>query len=76
MKRPITLLLALTLGFTAFSPKTHTTEQPKTAEVSPVKAKKFGGLALYTVRDAMGKDPKGTLKAVADAGYTYVEAAG
>ena len=27
-----------------------------------------GGLALYTVRDEMSKDPKGTLKAVADAG--------
>ena len=38
--------------------------------------KKFGGLALYTVRDDMGKDAKATLKAVADAGYKYVEAAG
>ena len=37
---------------------------------------KFGGLALYTVRDDMGKDAKATLKAVADAGYKYVEAAG
>ena len=37
---------------------------------------KFGGLALYTVRDAMAKDPLTTLKAVADAGYTYFEAAG
>ena len=37
---------------------------------------KFGGLALYTVRDDMAKDAKATLKAVADAGYKYVEAAG
>ena len=36
----------------------------------------FGGLALYTVRDNMGKDPKTTLKKVADAGYAYIEAAG
>jgi sugar phosphate isomerase/epimerase len=36
----------------------------------------FGGLALYTVRDEMAKDPAATLKAVADAGYAYVEAAG
>ncbi len=36
----------------------------------------FGGLALYTVRDAMKADAKGTLKAVADAGYTSIEAAG
>ncbi len=38
--------------------------------------KNFGGLALYTVRDAMGKDAKTTLKAVADAGYSNIEAAG
>jgi sugar phosphate isomerase/epimerase len=63
------LLLALALGFTAFLPKS---ENPAT-EITP--AKKFGGLALYTVRDAMSKDPKGTLKAVADAGYAYVESA-
>ena len=37
---------------------------------------KFGGLALYTVRDAMEKNPKKTLQAVSDAGYGYIEAAG
>lgn len=37
---------------------------------------KFGGLALYTVRDNMSKDAEGTLKAVAEAGYTYIESAG
>jgi sugar phosphate isomerase/epimerase len=36
----------------------------------------FGGLALYTVRDAMGVDTKTTLKAVAEAGYQYIEASG
>ena len=36
----------------------------------------FGGLALYTVREDMSKDAVATLKAVADAGYAYVEAAG
>jgi len=36
----------------------------------------FGGLALYTVRDAMAADAKATLKAVADAGYKNIEAAG
>lgn len=34
------------------------------------------GLQLYTVRDAMGKDPDGTLAAVAAAGYHLVETAG
>ena len=36
----------------------------------------FGGLALYTVRDDMSKNAVETLKAVADAGYAYIEAAG
>ena len=36
--------------------------------------KQFGGLALYTVRNDMGKDVKETLNAVADAGYKYIEA--
>jgi len=38
--------------------------------------KKFGGLALYTVRDDMGTNTKATLQAVADAGYKNIEAAG
>jgi sugar phosphate isomerase/epimerase len=33
------------------------------------------GLQLYTVRDAMAKDPSGTLAKVAQLGYTSVEAA-
>lgn len=37
---------------------------------------RIGGLALYTVRDDMGKNPIETLKAVADVGYAYIEAAG
>jgi sugar phosphate isomerase/epimerase len=36
---------------------------------------KFGGLALYTVRQEMNKDPMATLQEVAKAGYAYVEAA-
>jgi sugar phosphate isomerase/epimerase len=37
--------------------------------------KRFGGLALYTVRDAM-KDARATLEKVAQAGYVNVESAG
>jgi sugar phosphate isomerase/epimerase len=33
------------------------------------------GIALYTIRDAMGKDPAATLAAVKDIGYDWVEAA-
>lgn len=36
----------------------------------------FGGLALYTLREDMGKNPSETLKTVSDIGYAYVEAAG
>ncbi len=68
------LVLALVLGFTACSPKPA--EQTESAEVSTTSADKFGGLALYTLRDSMSKDPKATLKAVAEAGYAYIEAAG
>jgi sugar phosphate isomerase/epimerase len=38
--------------------------------------KKFGGLALYTVRDDMGTNAKATLQAVSEAGYKNIEAAG
>ncbi|MFD2587724.1 sugar phosphate isomerase/epimerase family protein [Croceitalea marina] len=37
---------------------------------------KMGGLALYTVRDAMTDDAQMTLKTVSETGYAYVEAAG
>jgi sugar phosphate isomerase/epimerase len=37
--------------------------------------KKYIGLQLYTVRDAMEKDPAGTLAKVAQIGYNSVEAA-
>lgn len=35
-----------------------------------------GGLALYTLREEMARDARGTLAAVADLGYGYLEAAG
>ncbi|KAA2243617.1 sugar phosphate isomerase/epimerase [Chitinophaga agrisoli] len=37
--------------------------------------KKYIGLQLYTVRDAMGQDPAGTLAKVAKLGFTAVEGA-
>lgn len=46
------------------------------AVITTYAQEKIGGLALYTVRDAMGEDAKATLKAVADAGYKNIEAAG
>ncbi|MBP6446424.1 MAG: sugar phosphate isomerase/epimerase [Saprospiraceae bacterium] len=40
------------------------------------KSTKGIGLQLYTVRDEMEKDVKGTLKKIADIGYTFIENAG
>ena len=44
--------------------------------ISCTSKSKVGGLALYTVRDAMKEDTKATLKSVAEIGYQNVEAAG
>jgi sugar phosphate isomerase/epimerase len=44
------------------------------ANLNLIAQKKWGGMTLYTVRNEMGKDPKATLKEVADLGYKYIEA--
>lgn len=45
--------------------------------VSAVDRKSYGvGLQLYTIRDAMSANPKGTLKKVSDLGYKNLELAG
>ena len=48
----------------------------KPIEKSGVADKPFGGLALYTVRDAMMKEARATLEKVAQAGYLNVESSG
>ncbi|WP_276391463.1 sugar phosphate isomerase/epimerase family protein [Eudoraea chungangensis] len=50
-------------------------EASEAMEAQEVAVENFGGLALYTVRDAMGENAKETLRAVADAGYENIEAA-
>ena len=52
---------------------TNVNAQGTSAEAN---GKPFGGLALYTVRDAMMKDARATLEKVAQAGYVNVESAG
>lgn len=44
--------------------------------ISCTSESKVGGLALYTIKDAMEEDTKTTLKVVAEIGYQNVEAAG
>jgi sugar phosphate isomerase/epimerase len=65
----LSLLLGLSLGIFSCGPATETSTTDTEASTN------FGGLALYTVRDSMASNPKATLKAVADAGYAYVESA-
>ncbi|MEY3644698.1 MAG: hypothetical protein RLZZ207_1393 [Bacteroidota bacterium] len=65
----LAFLLAFSIGLISCDPASDTKES--LAEESG----QFGGLALYTVRDSMSNNPKETLKAVAEAGYAYVEAA-
>ncbi|MES2331767.1 MAG: TIM barrel protein [Bacteroidota bacterium] len=50
-------------GSSVFSKQLLAAEAPKT----------ITGIQLYSVRDEMKKDPLGTLKALADMGYQYVE---
>lgn len=63
MKSKISIALVIAFVLSAFLNRNYSQQ-------------KFGGLALYTVRDAMGNDPKETLKEVATLGYEYIEAAG
>lgn len=50
--------------------------QQSSSMFSALSGKKEIGLQLYTVRDAMTADPKGTLKRLAEMGYTDMECAG
>jgi len=65
----LSIFFALALGSLSCSPAT--TSEENVLETN----NQIGGLALYTLRDSMAINPKATLKAVADAGYAYVESA-
>ncbi|MFX0555392.1 sugar phosphate isomerase/epimerase family protein [Maribacter sp. CXY002] len=77
-----TTIFKLTLIFTIglfFSCKENAGKKEVTTDIDAAveeKTENFGGLALYTLRDDMGTDAKTTLKAVANAGYQNIEAAG
>ena len=57
---------AFGLGALAFA-------SPALQGLAAVKYKKLVGIQLYSVRDDMRKDPQGTLNALAEMGYKYVE---
>ncbi len=50
-------------------------DTPASSQVE-VESPQIGGLALYTLRDTLGKNPKEVLREVAAIGYKYIEAAG
>lgn len=53
----------------------QSTGKKSAEEQKSAKAEKFIGIQLYSVRDDIGKDLPGTVKAVGDMGYKFVEAA-
>lgn len=57
---------ALGLGALAFA-------SPGLQALAAVKYKKLVGVQLYSIREDMRKDPQGTLNALAEMGYKYVE---
>lgn len=50
--------------------------QCKTKQIAEAEGLSDIGIQLYTVRDQMDKDPIGTLKVLANIGFTHVESAG
>lgn len=72
LKSTLALFGIFSIVLFSCGPKTETEEITEVVEAAPAK---FGGLALYTLRDSMAINPKATLKAVADAGYANVEVA-
>jgi sugar phosphate isomerase/epimerase len=80
MKNSIAKILLFTLLFivsvSCKENKKDNADMAAEENVESTENTKFGGLALYTVRDAMGADAKATLKTVAETGYVNIEAAG
>lgn len=70
------LSFCTTLLLSCGEKKKSETDETVTTTIETEEVANFGGLALYTLRDAMGEDPKGTLETVYDDGYAYIEAAG
>ncbi|MGB3799224.1 MAG: sugar phosphate isomerase/epimerase [Lewinella sp.] len=76
-----TLYSTLSILALCFFTACGTNSSPDNAEVAAntvteIDADQFGGIALYTLRDTMSKDPRAVLEAVAELGYEYIEAAG
>lgn len=68
---------ALLLGLAACgTPESTATNDEPMEDNTTEPTAAFGGLALYTLRDTLAKDPKAVLREVANLGYRYIESAG
>lgn len=74
----IAMVLAITtvISCKEKTEKKSETKVTTTQQTTPSTQDQFGGIALYTLREDMGKDVDGTLEEVAKAGYKNLEAAG
>ncbi|MEZ5042870.1 MAG: sugar phosphate isomerase/epimerase [Saprospiraceae bacterium] len=78
-KLSLALFVVLFIGLAACNNASQNQETAADATANDdmnMNATQFGGLALYTLRDTLAKNPREVLKAVAAIGYKYIEAAG
>jgi sugar phosphate isomerase/epimerase len=70
------LRISATGALGAFALSQYAFKAASETVLSAVDPKTFGiGLQLYTIRDAMGTDPRGSLKRISDIGIKYLELA-
>ena len=70
------IVLALIVSVSCKGEPKKAKDATETEEAKVSDEVRFGGLALYTLREAMGENPTETLKKVAETGYKNIEAAG
>lgn len=63
-------------GLAVCAPRCSSGAEPQEAEVAASKFDHPLGVQLYTLREVLPQDPEGTLRSLADIGYTEVEALG
>ena len=74
--KPLTVLFLLLVSAYACTDTTTASEMQEETVEQATRNEPYGGLALYTLRDTMAKNPRGVLQTVADMGYRNIEAAG
>ena len=75
--RLVGLALASVLLFSCGDQKKKdSSDEVEVVSQDSIETAQFGGLALYTLRDAMTENAETTLQTVAGDGYAYIEAAG